>query len=617
MALGATFDPVLVEAAGDAISDEGRAKHLHHLNTTTGASAVFYGLDFFAPNINIVKDIRWGRAQETYGEDPTLTGTLGSAVIRGMQQYNFTTKRFKVIATAKHFASYNLESNFAMGGTNGQYRLMYNANVTHADLLQTFFPAFEDVIAHGPVGSIMCSYNRLNGIPMCASPYLQNILRDHLNFPGYLVSDDGAIDFMVTKHKWASNHTVAAAAALRSGVDLNLGGVYAKSLPQALSLGMIKEEMIDASLFRVLQARLQLGMFQDDAARASNPWEHVPMSVVDSKEHRKLARTLATESIVLLKNDHQFLPLRDKTTLTGTSTSSCSWNNSTNRCEGTCAGGSTCLPASCPPPQFPCCSCPAPSAATTGSNTFTASSVTLTSSTTSTTSTTSTSSISSTSSSSTSAKQRVLVVGPNADRVATLLSNYPGCKTGPGSAVVGACTLITPLAGLRAGSKEGVREITFMEGVHVDDNDTTNFTQVFNAANQSDVVIFIGGYITCQEDGDQCIEAEARDRASNNNPHNTPMDFGTGLPKEQMALLNMLSKGDIKTTTPIVLVIMSGSGVSVPTLQQSPNVRAIIQLFYPGEEGGNALADVIYGKISPSGRLPVTVPTDESQVRHL
>ena len=108
------------------ISDEARAKHLNHLNSTTGDSATFFGLDFFAPNINIVRDIRWGRAQETYGEDPVLTGTLGAAVIRGMQQYDCTKHRYKTVATAKHFASYNVESNFAVGGTNGQYRLMHS-----------------------------------------------------------------------------------------------------------------------------------------------------------------------------------------------------------------------------------------------------------------------------------------------------------------------------------------------------------------------------------------------------------------------------------------------------------------------------------------------------------
>ena len=193
MALGATFDPLLVEAAGLAISNEARAKHLHHLNKTTHASELFFGLDFFAPNINIVRDIRWGRAQETYSEDPLLVGTLGAAVIKGMQQYDTKRQRYKTIATAKHFASYNVESNFAVGGTNGQYRLMYDVNVSHADLMQTFFPAFEDAIVHGGAGSIMCSYNRLNSYPMCASPYLKSIVRDRFKFPSYIVSDSGAV----------------------------------------------------------------------------------------------------------------------------------------------------------------------------------------------------------------------------------------------------------------------------------------------------------------------------------------------------------------------------------------------------------------------------------------
>ena len=525
MGLGATFDAALVQAAGEVISDEARAKHLNHLNSTTGDSATFFGLDFFAPNINIVRDIRWGRAQETYGEDPVLTGTLGAAVIRGMQQYDCTKHRYKTVATAKHFASYNVESNFAVGGTNGQYRLMYDVNVSHADLMQTFFPAFEDAVVKGKAGSLMCSYNRLNSIPMCAHPFLQSIVRDRLQFSGYIVSDEGAIDFMVTQHKWAPNHTVAAAAALNSGVDLNLGaGVYAEALPMALKLGMINIETIDQSLTRILLKRLQMGMFSDTATRANNPWDHIPMSVVDSHKHRAIARTLATESIVLLKNDQNVLPLL--------------------------AGDS-------------------------------------------------------------SQVLRVLVTGPNADRVETLLSNYPGCTTGPKSHVVSSCTLITPLKGLQLGAGTH-RQVEFIQGVNIDDNSSTaNITKVVKSAEQHDVVIFIGGYITCQENGDQCIEAEARDRATNNNPKNTPTDFGTGLPTSQLNLLHALSEN---TTTPLVLVVMSGSGISLPFAQMSPRVQAIVQQFYPGEEGGNALADILYGNVAPSGRMPVTVPVDESQL---
>jgi beta-glucosidase len=529
MALGATFDPKNVEAAGKAMSDEARAKHINHLNGTSGDSDRYFGLDFFAPNINIVKDIRWGRAQETYGEDPELTGALGAAVIRGIQQYNATTQRYKTIATAKHFAAYNLESNFAVNGTNGQYRLMYNANVSHADLHQTYFPGFERAVVDGKSGSIMCSYNSINSFPMCASPLLQSELRETLDFQGYIISDDGALDFMVDQHKWVSNHTMATAAALNAGVDINLGTVYQDgSLQEALSLKLVTMDQIDISLSRALKARLQMGLFEDSTTRKLDPYNHVSMDVVDSKAHRALARTLATESLVLLKNDNNVLPLHTPVASTVSNASTASVN--------------------------------------------------------------------------------LLIVGPNANRTETLLSNYPGCKTSPGSKVVKACTLITPWAGLQAGVKYN---LTYVSGVDIDTDDVSRIPAAVELAQAADVVIFVGGYITCQETGDQCIEAEARDRASNNNPQQKPKDFGTGLPSTQLLFLQTLASN---TTTPIVLVVMSGSGVSLPFAMASPRVGAVIQQFYPGEEGGTALADVIYGRSNPSGRMPVTVPHDVSQL---
>jgi beta-glucosidase len=520
MGLAATFDPMNVETAGKAMSDEARAKHLHHLNTSTGESDKFFGLDFFAPNINIVKDIRWGRAQETYGEDPELTGTLGASFIRGIQQFNSTTQSYKTIATAKHFAAYNLESNFAIGGTNGQYRLMYDENVSWADLQQTYFPVFERAIIDGNVGAIMCSYNSVNSYPMCASPLLRSELRDRLHFQGYIISDDGAVDFMVDQHHWAVNHTMATAAAFNSGVDINLGNVYQDgSLQDAISLNLVTMDQVNASLLRVLKARIQMGMFEDTASTQKNPYDHIDMKVVDSKGHRELAKTLATESIVMLKNDNNTLPLL---------------NNVKN----------------------------------------------------------------------------ILVVGPNANRKETLLSNYPGCKSGPGSPIVQACInrLVTPLDGLQ---QEDTRTVTYSKGVDIDTDDISGVAVAVELAKKSDVVIFVGGYITCQETGDQCIEAEAKDRSSNNNAAKKPKDFGTGLPSTQLTFLHTLA---FNTTTPIVVVVNSGSGVSLPFSMKSSRVGAIIQQFYSGEQGGNALADIIYGKVSPTGRMPITVPQDASQL---
>jgi beta-glucosidase len=279
------------------ISDEARAKHHEFLRTNQRQR--YQGLTFWSPNINLFRDPRWGRGQETYGEDPFLTGHLAVAFVRGLQGND--PNYFKVIATAKHFAVHS--------GPEGT-RHTFNAEPSERDLLDTYLPAFKMAVIEGRADSVMCSYNRIDGVPACAdADLLQKRLRGDWGFRGYVVSDCGAIDDIFKTHKYKATAAEASAAAVKAGTDLTCGGEY-KSLTQAAKDGLITEAEIDRSLARLFEARFRLGMF-DPPERV--PFAAIPYSAVDSAEHRALALEAARKSIVLLKNTNGVLPLAPST----------------------------------------------------------------------------------------------------------------------------------------------------------------------------------------------------------------------------------------------------------------------------------------------------------------
>ncbi|MFW5802564.1 MAG: glycoside hydrolase family 3 N-terminal domain-containing protein [Verrucomicrobiota bacterium] len=294
--LAATFNDTLVRDVADAISDEARAKHHDALGRNNRRR--YFGLTFWSPNINIFRDPRWGRGQETYGEDPYLTARLGVAFVRGLQGDD--PVRRKVDATAKHFAVHS--------GPESQ-RHSFNAEVNQRDLYETYLPAFKACVQEGQVAAIMGAYNRTNGEPCCASPtLLQKILREEWGFDGYVVSDCGAIHDIHAHHHVTANAAESAAMAIKNGCDLNCGCVY-NSLIEAVDAGLISESEIDVALRRVLTTRFELGMF-DPAHTVSHA--AISTNIVNCADHRALARRAAAESIVLLKNDG-ILPLnRDK-----------------------------------------------------------------------------------------------------------------------------------------------------------------------------------------------------------------------------------------------------------------------------------------------------------------
>ncbi len=290
----ATWDDSLVKRMATVISDETRAKHQEYLRHDSHQR--YQGLTIWSPNINIFRDPRWGRGQETYGEDPFLTGRIAVSFIRGLQGDD--PKYFKTISTVKHFAVHS--------GPEPD-RHTFDAVVSERDLRETYLPHFEMGIKEGGAYSLMCAYNRVDGKPACANDMLEkDILRGEWRFPGYIVSDCGAIDDIYLRHKVAQTAPEAAAMAVKTGTDLDCGRVY-PNLVEAVKGGLITEAQIDTSVKRLFLARFRLGMF-DSPERVR--WQRIPFRVLDQPSHRALAREVARESIVLLKNASRTLPLR-------------------------------------------------------------------------------------------------------------------------------------------------------------------------------------------------------------------------------------------------------------------------------------------------------------------
>ncbi|GMV06541.1 MAG: beta-glucosidase [Gemmatimonadota bacterium] len=293
IALAATWDVELVHRVATAISDEARAKHNEWLRR--GRRGIYEGLTFWSPNVNIFRDPRWGRGMETYGEDPFLTGRMGVAFVRGMQGDD--PVYLKSVATPKHYAVHS--------GPEPD-RHTFDARVGEPDLHETYLPAFRATVVEGGAASVMCAYNAFRGDPACAShPLLGDLLRDAWGFEGYVVSDCWAVMDIYNTHKLVATQAEAAALALEAGTDLNCG-VSFRSLVEAVERGLTDEAAVDAAVRRLLTARIRLGMF-DPPERV--PWSGLPYSVNDSPEHRALALEAARKSVVLLKNDGGLLPL--------------------------------------------------------------------------------------------------------------------------------------------------------------------------------------------------------------------------------------------------------------------------------------------------------------------
>jgi len=478
--LAATFDPELVHRIADATSDEARAKH--HEFARQGYRRQYQGLTFWSPNVNIFRDPRWGRGQETYGEDPFLTGRMGVAFVKGLQGGD--PKCLKLVATPKHFAVHS--------GPEA-LRHQFDARVSPKDMRETYLPAFRDCVVEGAAESVMAAYNRTNGEPCSGSTtLLSRILRDEWGFKGYVVSDCGAIEDFHAHHAITKSPEQSAAMAVRNGCDLECGHVFSR-LVEACRQGLIAEAEIDRAVARLLRARFRLGMF--DPAE-SVPYTKIPYGAVDSKAHRELAREAARASIVLLKNQDAFLPLRK---------------------------------------DLDC----------------------------------------------------IAVIGPNADDREVLLGNYNGFPS----------TSVTILEGIRKAVSPKTR-VLYARGSDVTkgpdspwgDMPDDGFGEAVAAAESADVVVMALGL-------NNRVEGEEGSAASSE-------WSGDRVNIELPALQRQLFEAVAAKGKPIVLVLLSGSPLAIP--RENSVSRAVLLAWYPGEDGGAAVADVLFGDYAPSGRLPVT-----------
>jgi beta-glucosidase len=473
--LAATWNVGLIHRMAVAISDEARAKHHEFLRH--GVREIYTGLTFWSPNINIFRDPRWGRGQETYGEDPYLTSRLGVAFVKGLQGDD--PHYLKLVATPKHFAVHS-------GPEAARHH--FDAQVDERDLRETYLPAFQACVQKGKAASVMGAYNRTNGEPCCASPtLLEDILRKEWGFDGYVVSDCGAIDDIHKHHRVAQSAEEAAAMAVKAGCELNCGQTYS-ALLKAVEQGLISEEVIDRAVKRLFTARFRLGMF-DPPERV--PYAQIPYEVNDCRAHRELALQTARESIVLLKNEGNFLPL-DK------------------------------------------------------------------------------------------GLKSIAVIGPNADSVEVLLGNYNGTPS----------VAVTPLEGIRRKMSPST-EVHYAPGCSIVGNSTQGFAKAVELARQSDVAILVAG-LSQRVEGEEGQREGVEEGASKGD--RTDLD----LPSVQEDLLKAVHA----TGKPVVVVLINGSAVAINWAKE--HAAAIVEAWYPGEEGGTAIADVLFGDYNPGGRLPVT-----------
>jgi beta-glucosidase len=291
--LAATWDTDLILRVATAISDEARAKYNEFVRR--GKRNIYQGLTFWTPNINLFRDPRWGRGMETYGEDPYLTARMAVNFIKGLQGDD--PKYLKAIATAKHYAVHSGPESL---------RHTFDAAIDDRDLIDTYLPQFEAAVREGGAASVMCAYNRVDGLPACASPrLLDEILRKQWGFRGYVVSDCGAIGDIWLNHKTAPDASHGVASAIQAGTVLNCGVEYGNAV-QAVRAGLLPEAQVDQALRRLLMARLRLGLFDPPSLVK---YAQIPYSVNDSPAHRQLALETARKSIVLLKNEGRALPL--------------------------------------------------------------------------------------------------------------------------------------------------------------------------------------------------------------------------------------------------------------------------------------------------------------------
>jgi beta-glucosidase len=469
--LAATFNENLIESVSNVISTEARAKY--NLSVARDRRLQYMGLTFWTPNINIFRDPRWGRGQETYGEDPYLTAHIGIAFVKGLQGTD--PNYLKTAAAAKHFVAHS--------GPEAT-RDYFNAIVDEKDLRETYLYAFHALVNSG-VESIMTAYNRVNGIPNSVNKYLiSDVLRKEWGFKGHVVTDCGALDDVFLTHKTIPTATQTAAAAIKAGIDLDCSSVLQNDVLKAVQQKLLTEKEVDIALSHVLKTQFKLGFF-DDAAKS--PYYNYQADSIHNTQHIALARKAAQQSMVLLKNENNILPLKE------------------------------------------------------------------------------------------ASYSSIMVLGPNAASLDAMVGSYHGVSSKVVNFVEGITAAVNPAT-----------RVEYDLGC--DYRDTTHFGGIWGAGNADLTIAVIGlSPVLEGEAGDAFLSETGGDKKN------------LSLPASEIAFMKALRKGVKK---PIIAVITAGSDVDVSAI--APYADAIIFAWYPGEQGGNALADIVFGKISPSGHLPLT-----------
>lgn len=478
--MAATFDTEALRKMGDMTASEGRA--LFNEDLKAGKTGEIYrGLTYWTPNINIFRDPRWGRGQETYGEDPYLSGQMGSAMVRGLEGNNPTY--LKSVACAKHYAVHS-------GPEHNRHS--FDARPSFFDLWDTYLPAFRELVTKAKVHGVMCAYNRLDGKPCCGNdPLLASILREQWKFDGYVTSDCWGVSDFAAYHKTHANDVIAASDAMLAGTDMECGNTY-HLLEQGVKKGLHSEREINVSLTRLYTILFKLGMF-DPAEKA--PYASIGREVIESDAHKKHALEMARKSMVLLKNRKNLLPLQE------------------------------------------------------------------------------------------SKIKRIALIGPNADNGHTQLANYYGTPT----------EITTPYKSLQKRFGHRIK-IDYQPAIGIIDKlkEGPSFAQIAAEAKKADVIIFVGG-ISADFEG-EAGDAGAGGYAGFASGDRTTMQ----LPPVQTELLKELKK----TGRPLIVVNMSGSVMSFEW--ESQQADAILQAWYGGQAGGDAIVDVLFGDYNPAGRMPLT-----------
>lgn len=480
---GSTWNPELIQKMAAVIAKETRAQGAH----------IGYG-----PILDIAREPRWSRVEETFGEDPYLIAEMGKAVVKGFQG-NSLNNNENVAATLKHFAAYGMSD----GGQNGG-----PVSVGNRELFQYFLPPFKAAVESG-VYSVMTSYNSLDGVPCTSnSMLLTDILRKQWNFKGFTVSDLGSIEGIYYTHKVAEKPSEAAAMAMNAGLDADLGGKgFGDALIQAVKEGKVSMATLDVAVSRVLKLKFEMGLFENpyvDPSRAAK--------IVRNAEHISLARQVARESVILLKNNNNLLPL--------------------------------------------------------GKNI-----------------------------------KSIAVIGPNADNIYNQLGDY--------TAPQDENNIVTVLEGIK-NKVSSATKVTYVKGCAIRDTINTNIPEAVAAAKNADVVVLVLGGSSAR---DFKTEYQSTGAASVSKESVSDMESGEGYDRLSLDLMGKqleLAREIVKTGKPVVVVLIKGRPLILNWLNE--NIPAIIDAWYPGQEGGNAIADVLFGDYNPAGRLTVSIPRSVGQL---